>query len=167
MCYRHDGGVLTCIMTIHVDDLKTAGDPRVVSSTLFELEKQVGELTIQRGSFTNCGTRHAQDEITMEISSDQIEYAGALRTIEHPQMTTVRIEEPCTPELHQLYMSLLGAVAYLSHTRVDIVVFIVALQRRNHNPEVQHVRKLNKLLRWLQRKPNKLTYKRISNAQIN
>ena len=58
-------------------------------------------------------------------------------------------------------MSLLGAVAYLAHPRVDLTVFIVALPRRNHNPEVQHARKLHKLLRWLQRKPNKLTCKRM------
>ena len=165
MCYRHDGRTLTCVMTIHVDDLKIAGEPQVVDSILAELGRQFGELTVQRGCFTNCGTRHVQDALTMEISLDQIEYAGALRTIEHPQMKTGRNEESCTPELHQLYMSLLGAVAYLSHTRVDLTVFIVALQRRNHNPEVQHVRKLNKLLRWLQRRPKKLTYKRMPNVQ--
>ena len=165
MCYRHDGGVLTCIMTIHVDDLKTAGEPRVVSSILADLEKQFGALTVHRGSFLNCGTRHVQDEITMEISLDQVECAVALRTIEHPQMKTGRNEERCTPELHQLYLPLLGAVANLSHTRVDLMVFVVALQRRNHSPEVQHVRKLNKLLRWLQRRPNKLTYKRMPGEQ--
>ena len=151
LCFRHDDqGRLVCVMTIHVDDLKIAGEPQVVDSILAELGRQFGELTVQRGCFTNCGTRHVQDVLTMEISLDQIEYAGALRTIEHPQMKTGRNEESCTPELHQLYMSLLGAVAYLSHTRVDLTVFIVALQRRNHNPEVQHARKLNKLLRWLQ-----------------
>ena len=80
-------------------------------------------------------------------------------------MKTGRNEEPCTSELHQLYMSLLGDVAYLSHTRVDLTVFIIALNRRNHNPEVQHSRKLNKLLRWLQRRPKKLTYKRMPGIQ--
>ena len=40
------------------------------------------------------------------------------------------------------------------------MVFIVALQRQNHNPEVRHVRRLDKLLRWVQRNPKKLAYKK-------
>jgi hypothetical protein len=44
------------------------------------------------------------------------------------------------------------------------MVFIVALQRRNHDPEVQHVRKLNKLLRWVQKHPKKLCYRRFANS---
>ena len=53
MCYRHDNGQLTCIMTIHVDDLKIAGEPKVVQQILQELESQFPELTVQRGTFTN------------------------------------------------------------------------------------------------------------------
>ena len=32
---------------------------------------------------------------------------------------------------------------------------------KNHNPEVQHVRKLNKLLRWVQRNAKKLIYRKL------
>ena len=40
------------------------------------------------------------------------------------------------------------------------MVFIVALQRKNNDPEVQHVRRLNKLLRWVQKNPKKLLYRK-------
>ena len=70
-----------------------------------------------------------QNNVTREITLDQIQYAGNLRTIVHPQLSGSRPEIFCVLELHQLYMSLLGAVAYLAHTRVDIVVFFCALQR--------------------------------------
>ena len=48
---------------------------------------------------------------------------------------------------------------------MDCVVFIVALQRQGHCPQVQHVRGLNKLLRWVQRFPKKQTYKRMTLSQ--
>ena len=34
LCMRHDNGVLTCIMSKHVDDLKFAGVPEVVAEVL-------------------------------------------------------------------------------------------------------------------------------------
>ena len=92
MCYRHDNGQLTCIMTIHVDDLKIAGEPKVVQRILQELESQFGELTVQRGTFTNCGVQHEQDPLTFEVRLDQIEFAGALRTVERPQLKTGTLE---------------------------------------------------------------------------
>ena len=84
--------------------------------------------------------------------------------MEHPQLSTGTNEEKCVEALHQLYMSLLGALAYATLTRVDVMVFIVALQRHGHSPEVQHARKLNKLMRWVQRHPKKLCYKRFPHA---
>ena len=71
----------------------------------------------------------------------------------------------CDASLHQLYQSLLGAVAYLAHTRVDICVFIRNLQRHSHKSHIQHVLKLNKLLKWVQHHPNKLHFKRFTRAQ--
>ena len=47
------------------------------------------------------------------------------------------------------------------------MVLIVALQRQNHNPEVQHVRRLNKLLRWVQRNPKKLSYKKLPSRETH
>jgi len=41
------------------------------------------------------------------------------------------------------------------------MVFTVALQGQDHNPEVQHVRRLNKLFRWVQRNPKKFSYKKL------
>ena len=144
--------------TIHVGDLKIAGEHAVVQGLLKIIEQEFGELTIERGTFTNCGVQHIQNPMTREITLDQIDFLSKLHTIEHPQLATGTNEDKCIDTLHQLFMSLLGAIAYATHTRVDVMVFIVAMQRQNHSPEVQHVRKLNKLLRWVQRNPKKLSY---------
>ena len=131
---------------------------------LQELQKVFGELKVEWHVFTNCGVRHAQDIKTKEIVLDQIQFASQLHPIAHPQLTGGRAEDESSPELHQLFMSLLGAVAYLSLTRMDILVFISALQRHMAKSTFDHVRKLNKLLRWVQKHPYKLHYKRLTSG---
>ena len=58
-------------------------------------------------------------------------------------------------------MSLLGAVAYLTHARVGIAVFFCALQRQESKPQIDHVRKLNKLVFRIQKSPRKLHYNQL------
>jgi len=60
---------------------------------------------------------------------------------------------------------LLGAVAYATHTRVDACVFISALQRHNTSPLIIHVKRLNRLTRWLQRNPKRLRFARFGSGE--
>ena len=46
-------------------------------------------------------------------------------------------------------------------TRVDVCVFIAALQRFNSKPASIHMKRLNALLRWIQRNPKGLHYSHI------
>ena len=174
LCYKHEptsgsssveagGGELVCLMTKHVDDLKITGRPDVVRHVLGEIQKVFGELKIIWHDFTNCGVRHVQCPRTKQISLDQVAFANALRPISHPQLRG-KNEDPAPPDLHQLYMSLLGAVAYLAHTRADALVFISALQRFNSKPLIIHVKRLNRLLRWIQTNPKKLSYKPLTSG---
>ena len=158
---RHSGGKLQGLITIHVDDVKIAGDQKFVNDILGLLEREFGQLKIIWNTFVNCGVQHTQDVRTKEITLDQIEYAKNLKAIVHPELHGGNPETPCGTELHQLYQSLLGAVAYLAMTRVDAAVFISALQRHGHAPQLQHVKRLNKLLSWLQRHPKRLAYRKL------
>lgn len=85
----------------------------------------------------------------------QIQYASDVKCIAHPQLSTAEAEDDAAPELHELYVSLLGA-------RVDALVFVSPLRRHTHAPKVDHARKLNELLRWIQQRPEKFTYKRFN-----
>ena len=161
-CCRWDDGELTCIMTKHVDDLKVAGKPEVVKFALAEIQKVFGELKILWKDFANCGVRHLQDPTTKEIALDQIAFAQNLSKISHPELSTAKNEDQCSLQLHQLYTSLLGSAAYLAHTRVDALVFVSTLQRHNSKPQITHVKRLNKLVGWLQANPKKSSYKRLS-----
>jgi hypothetical protein len=171
MCLKHvadsrGNKKLVCIMTKHVDDLKIAGEPAVVMNVLKELEKVFGELKVTWNDFTNCGVHHQQDKITKEITLDQIHYVQNLRVIVHPQLSTGQPEDFAELSLQDLYMSLIGAVAYLAHTRIDILVFVSALQRHTSKPQLMHLKRLNKLLTWIQRNPKKLAYKKLSGGGL-
>ena len=161
LCFLHDKGKLVCLLTKHVDDLKITGPREWVEKVCRHIENTFGKLKILWGTFTNCGVRHTQNDSTFEVSLDQIEYARALRTIQHPELSRANASTNalCGPELHQLYMSLLGAVAYLYLTRVDILVFVAACQRWAHKPSIIHVKRLNQIVRYVQRVPMRLHYK--------
>ncbi|MFM7978185.1 MAG: hypothetical protein ACKPKO_02620, partial [Candidatus Fonsibacter sp.] len=73
-------------------------------------------------------------------------------------MSTKKSDEAAGAELHSLYRSLLGAVAFLLLTRIDVAVFVSALQRWGHAPQIIHVKRLNALTKWIQANPKRLVY---------
>jgi len=167
LCYLHDkdSGELVAIMAKHVDDLKIAGIKEIVLKILGVIEKVFGPMKVLWHNFTNCGVRHIQDPQTYEASLDQTEYISGMRTIAADTYRGLASESLCAPVLHQMYQSLVGAVAFTALTRLDVLVFIVALQRYSHAPKVIHVRRLNMLVRWMQANPRKLMYRRFKTGK--
>ena len=125
----HKNGSLQMVMSKRVDDLKARGPRGIVTKVFAEIQKTFGEMKINWYDFADCGVKHAQRQKTFTVTLDQIHYANTLRTIVHPQVREGQPEDTADASLHKLYMSLLGAVAYLSHTRLDVSVFVCALQR--------------------------------------
>ena len=150
---------LVCLMTKHVDDLKVTGEREWIIWVLEKIQETFGNLKILWDEFTNCGVHHHYNLVDKSIELDQIEYAKTLRAIAHSELTANASEADCGPDLLKLYQSLLGAVAYLYLTRVDILVFISACQRHAHAPKIIHVKRLNSITRWVQRNPKKLRYR--------
>ena len=171
MCVKHRviklEKQLVAMLTKHVDDVKFTGTAEETKSIIGHLHETFGELKIEWYQFTNCGVRHYQDQVTMEITLDQVEYVQRLRPMAHIQLRSGKPDDMCCPELQALYMSLLGAITCLTHTRIDIVVFICAFQRWTHKPSVHHARKLNKLLTWIQKNPRKLMYRRFGSTKAS
>ena len=87
---------------------------------------------------------------------NQDAYIDAMKPIQHPELTGRRSTDACTAEVHQLYQSLLGAVAYSLLSQAWAAVFVIALQRKTAAPQNIHVRRLNLLLAALQRQKRKL-----------
>eukprot|EP00974_Lingulodinium_polyedra_P059141 5695937-Lingulodinium_polyedra.AAC.1 len=64
----------------------------------------------------------------MDSTLDQPFFTSNLRCVAHPQFIGAKPKDECCQELHQLYMSLFGAIVYFARTRPDIVVCICAIQ---------------------------------------
>ena len=154
---KHRNGELVLILVKHVDDLKVAGEPQEVEALIRHLEAGFGKLTFNEAEFTNCGLHHRRLP-DGTVSMDQDEYILAMRPIRHAELTGRPSTEPCSAEVHQLYQSLLGAVAYALFSQAWAAVFVIALQRRTSNPLNIHVRRLNLLLAAMQRKLHKVVF---------
>jgi hypothetical protein len=145
------------LIAIHVDDLKITGPPDAIKWFIEQLVITFGKLIAHFDSFTNCGIRHVRDTTTGMVTLDQHEYAKALKPMTHPDLKP-NAESALSSECHSFFLSLLGALAYLSLMRIDVIVFIAELQRYNHAPKVIHAKRLNSAVRWVQRNLIDLRY---------
>jgi hypothetical protein len=158
LCVLHKDGKLVGIFAKHVDDLKIIGERNFVEWLVKKLEEVFGPLKQTWNTFTNCGVRHVRDPITKSITCDQYAYIEALKVPVHSDLAGGP-DNDLGPQCLTLYQSSLGAVAFCSLTRIDAAVFIVALQRVAHKPQVIHFKRLCALIRYLKRSPQALVYK--------
>ena len=89
---------------------------------------------------------------------DQDQYVQALRPIVHKDLVGKKAEEAASEQVSSLFLSLLMALAYALMTRVDLCIYVIALQRRTQAPLVGEVRRLNAIVRWAQKHPLCQTY---------
>ena len=150
-------GTLICLTAKHVDDLKRTGKKKVIEWVLQQIQEDFGELKIEWFTFTNCGLRHIQDPTTFSITLGQEGYIKNMKPIIHEDIKGFCSDTECTVKIIQLFMGLLGAVAYALTTRIDVAVFVCAMQRVTHKPKIIHVKRLNAVLRWMQANPKRLT----------
>eukprot|EP00974_Lingulodinium_polyedra_P087556 8486414-Lingulodinium_polyedra.AAC.1 len=68
---------------------------------------------------------------------------ACLKPINIDGMSQLAGDANASPEHEALFISLLGALAYTLLTRIDIAVFIAAMQRVAQAPLNMHVKRLN------------------------
>jgi len=156
---------LAAMISIHVDDIKFTGRQNDIDRLVKLLEATFGKMTLQFDKFTNCGMTHERDK-SGNIVMHQDEYIQAFKPIHPKHYQGYDIDGPCSEHQQALFMSLLGAVAYTSLTQVWILVYIVALQRKNKQASVSDLKRLNALTRELMRNPQKLYYHCMTPTQI-
>ena len=159
---KGDGGKakLLCILSTHIDDLKGGGEDAFVKWLLEQLEALFGKLKTQHDEFEHCGIMHTQSasDAGGEIVITQDHYVRELKPIPLTKEQRVKDEEGCNDALHSAFLTLLGGVGWTLLTRSDIAVYTTALQRVQHGPCIKHVVKLNRVLRWMRRKPCKIKF---------
>ena len=65
-------------------------------------------------------------------------------------------EHPADEDMKQLYMSLVGAIAWLIMTIPAICIYAAFLQRQTQPPNLGHLRRANRLFRWIRRNTSRL-----------
>ena len=75
-----------------------------------------------------------------------------------PELMKLKDTEELQGLLQNCFMTLLGATAWLLQTRMEVAVYVSALQRHMHAPRAIDLRRLNRVIRWVQRNPRGLTY---------
>ena len=86
---------------------------------------------------------------------DQDEYIKTLRPIVSAELTGAKAEETATKNVADQFVSLRGALAYTTLAQAWIQVYIVSVQRVQLPPNLD-VRRLNAIVRKLQKEPKKL-----------
>ena len=104
---------LVLILSTHVDDFKGVGEDWYRQKLIKGLEKEFSTLKIKSGSFECVGVMHEQDPSTHEVRTYQHHYVPQVKEIPVDVKVTVPDEEPADEDLSQLFMSLLGAFAWV------------------------------------------------------
>ena len=121
------------------------------------MSKEFGKLDLEYETFTCCGVRHQQT--ASEITLDQMSFIAAIK--EMTVTPAVMKEEFLAEDVRRQFLSLLMTVAYALLTRIDVAVYVTALQRISHVAQPIHVKRLNHLVRWMKQNPRKLVYQKL------
>ena len=142
---------MVLIVSTHVDDLKGAGEEKYRQIFLKAFEARFGALKIKQRCFECVGVMHEQGPTTFEIWTHQGHYVPQIKEIPCDLKALVSDETLADEDMAALYMSLVGALAWLVLTMPAICVYVAYLQRHTKAPTLGHVRRGNRLLRWIRR----------------
>ena len=159
--YHDKDGKLSLVVSAHMDDFKATGQKTTLEWLHSIICKHFGndvkfELKLE---FIHTGIKHISTSDYSLITLDQIDYAAAIKPINTADLKKLGDSESLTEAFTAGYLTLLGAVAWMVQTRLDLVVYVAALQRHSHHPTALHLKRLNRLVRYMQRNPQKVYYR--------
>ena len=158
---QHDAqGHLLIACSTHVDDIKVTGHPECVDNLARHLSDHVGKLQREKSVFLHTGLKH-------ELRNDGLYvHQNHYITQIHPAVVTHLRQMDPTTSLSMadaaVFMSLLGALAWLGQTRPDVLVHIQALQRHGHAPRKMDLLRANAVLKYVKKRSSGLWYPRMS-----
>ena len=135
------------MLFVHVDDIKGCARKGVAESLLVHLNKFVGQCKADYTSFLHTGIQH--EHSSGAVYAHQYVYIDSMLAIDCNLFIGQAEEAECGVEFHEVYRSVLGAVAWIALTRADLAVYIQALQRWAHAPRIQDCKRLDIAIRYL------------------
>lgn len=143
-------GELKMMVLKHVDDLKIGGNPDMIKKFVAHLAEKFGKLQIHWNDFVFCGIQHTQNK-----------FLGSIKPMLQQEISTKQGNEKMPEDMRRHFLSLLMTIAYAVQTRPDIAVYIAALQKESQEATYEAARRLNKVLLWAQKHPQKITYRKL------
>ena len=142
---------LKFILWTHVDDMKGAGEPEYKKKLLAALEQKFGQLKIKEANFECVGVMHESNADNSAVWTHQQHYVPQIKEIPIAGNALQRDEEVADEDLRALFMSIVGALAWLVLTIPAICIYVSYLQRHTQAPTLKHVRDANRLLKWVRK----------------
>ena len=163
---------MSLMVSAHMDDFKSTG-PQAELNWLREILSKAfgGDVKmLQDETFIHTGIQHTKvkdgNGPTFKYILDQNEYASAINPVAIPELMKMKDNDPLEGLLHNCFMTLLGATAWLLQTRMEIAVYVSALQRQMRPARAIDLRRLNRVIRWVQRNPRGLTYQQLPEPRV-
>ncbi len=147
---------LKLLLSTHVDDLKGVARRQVAEQLLKHLETHFGPCKAEWGTFLHTGIKHMHSPGRVECH--QNDYIDSLRPMSVTHLRGKDDSELVDTATHSGYSTLLGGAAWPILTRGDAAIFVQALQRRSHAPRVVDCRRLNVVVRYMQRDKVSMIY---------
>ena len=127
---------LVLILSTHVDDFKGVGEEEYRFKLLVGLEKEFSALKFKNGKLECVGVMHEQDPQTFEAWAHQQHYIPQINAILVDAKALAPDDEPADDDMKQLFMSLVGAFAWLILTMPAICIYVAFLQRQCQAPTI-------------------------------
>ena len=115
-------GRIVLIVSTHVDDLEGAGEEKDRQIFLKKLEDRFGQLKTKQRAFECVGVMHEQDPQTYGIWTHQAHYVPQIKEIPCDLKALVSDDTPADEDMTAMFMSLVGALAWLVLTMPAICV---------------------------------------------
>ena len=149
--YWHNGGNLSGIICVHVDDFLWGGDNEFYNKVMLPLMKSLEIGSTARGAFKYLGLRIVQEKSSIQI--DQKNYISNIDEIElKEERKRLRSEPVNNDEAHSLRV-LVGQLNWVvRQTRADVAFDCCELSTVLHNAKVEDIITANKVVQRLKKK---------------
>lgn len=143
--YAHGG--LQVLPSVHVYDIKCPAAKEVAQSLLQHLNDKVGQCKAHYGSSSHIGMQHESQ--TGAVLIHHYVYIDSITPIDVGLFFGKGEGAECGPQLHEACRFVLGAVAWTVLTRIELAVYVQALQRRAHAHHIKDCKRLNIVIRYM------------------
>ena len=147
--HKYEPGRLKCLLSMHVGDIKGAAVRKTTDSLLAHLDEMVGPCKADCGNFLHTGIQHEHNPGV--VYTHQYVYIGNITPIGFSMLASKDEDGLRDTLIHESYRSVLGAVAWAVITRVDLAMYVQALQRRARAPRIKDCERLSFAIRYVKR----------------